>query len=324
MLTASQLLDKVNDYLENLNYSRYPQELYTPVQYVLSLGGKRVRPLLMLMSYELFQRDINRILDQAAGIEIYHNFTLLHDDLMDCADKRRGNPTVHVKWDNNKAVLSGDAMTVLAYQYMSTCNRRYLSDVINLFSASALEICEGQELDMEFESRNDVTEEEYLEMIRLKTAVLLACSLKIGAILGDASKDDADKLYQFGIKIGLAFQLQDDFLDVYGNTENFGKNIGGDILCNKKTYLLIKAMELADAPHLEALQKWLAVVNPNPEEKIAAVTKIYNELKIPALCENKIRELYGEGVKYLENVSVVEEKKRALKDFVCRMMFREM
>src|SRR5574344_1071648 len=209
MYTASQLSEKFNKYLSELTYSRHPKGLYDPIEYVLSLGGKRVRPTLMLIAYEIFKSDVDKILDQAVGIEMYHNFTLLHDDLMDCADKRRGNPTVHIKWDNNKAILSGDAMTILAYQYMAKCETSYLPEVLKTFSETALEICEGQELDMQFEHRNDVGEAEYIEMIRLKTAVLLAGSLKIGAILGGASKEDADKLYEFGIQIGLAFQLQD-------------------------------------------------------------------------------------------------------------------
>jgi geranylgeranyl diphosphate synthase type II len=324
MFTASQLLDKINFRLENLDYFRYPEGLYAPVQYVLSQGGKRIRPILMMMAYELYQKDVDKILNQAAAIEIYHNFTLLHDDLMDCADKRRGNPTVHVKWNNNTAVLSGDAMTVLAYRYMSTCNRRYLQEIIEHFSATALEICEGQQLDMEFESRNDVSEAEYIEMIRLKTAVLLACSLKIGAILGGAIPEDATKLYNFGIQIGLAFQLQDDYLDVYGNSRSFGKNIGGDILCNKKTFLLIKAFEQADEAQTAQLCKWLTTTEFDPKEKITAVTNIYNELGISIVCGSIVRNYYAEGIKYLETVSVTEDRKRELKDFVQKLMFRVM
>lgn len=324
MLTASQLLDKINDCISGLEYVRNPIGLYTPVKYVLSLGGKRIRPILTLMAYELFDRNVYKILNQAVGIEIYHNFTLLHDDLMDCADKRRGNPTVHVKWNNNKAILSGDAMTVLAYQYLVDCNKRYLADVLNIFNQTALEICEGQELDMEFETRDDVSEGEYMEMIRLKTAVLLACSLKIGAILGGGSTEDASYLYDFGIQIGLAFQLQDDLLDVYGNTKNFGKNIGGDILCNKKTYMLICAQELANEVQTASLNCWLNAKDFNPQEKIQAVTNIYNQLNIRMLCERKIHEHFVKAAEYLSKVSVVEEKKNELKNFIRKLMFRDM
>jgi geranylgeranyl diphosphate synthase type II len=324
MLTAVQLLDKINDYLQNLDYSRYPESLYEPIRYVLSLGGKRIRPILMMMSYNLFNQNVDKILNQAAAIEIYHNFTLLHDDLMDCADKRRGNLTVHVKWNNNKAVLSGDAMTILAYLYMADCNKLYLPEVIHLFSRTSIEICEGQELDMDFETRDDVSEAEYMEMIRLKTAVLLACSLKIGAILGGASAEDAASLYDFGIQMGLAFQLQDDLLDVYGNTKNFGKNIGGDILCNKKTYLLIRAQELSDPKQADALRHWLKAVDFDPQEKIRAVTQLYNELHVRMACERKIQEYYAAAEECLSRVSVVEERKRELKGFTQRLMFRDM
>lgn len=323
MFTADQLLEKVNKHLRELSYSRHPEGLYDPIEYVLSLGGKRIRPTLMLMAYELYKNDVDKILDQAVGIEIYHNFTLLHDDLMDCADKRRGNPTVHVKWDNNKAILSGDAMTVLAYEYLSTCDSSLLSQVMMVFNNTAMEICEGQELDMEFESRNNVTEEEYVEMIRLKTAVLLAGSLKIGAILAGASEEDASQLYCFGIQIGLAFQLQDDYLDVYGNTANFGKNIGGDILCNKKTYMLIKALSLANEEQLAELNKWLTATEYNPKEKIAAVTEIYNKLDIASYCDKIIQDYYAKGIECLNRVSVAEDKKQALRAYAQKMMHRE-
>lgn len=323
MFTSEQLLDKINQHLRKLSYTRHPEGLYTPIEYVLALGGKRIRPILMLMAYELFQKDVDRILDQAVGIEIYHNFTLLHDDLMDCADKRRGHPTVHVKWDNNRAILSGDAMTVLAYEYLSTCDSKLLSKVMNVFNNTAIEICEGQELDMEFESRNDVSEEEYIEMIKLKTAVLLAGSLKIGAILAGASEKDAEQLYCFGIQIGLAFQLQDDYLDVYGNTANFGKNIGGDILCNKKTYMLIKTLSLADKDSIDELNKWLMAIKYEPNDKIVAVTNIYNRLNIASYCNDMIQDYYTKGIDCLNKVSIAEEKKQALREYAQALMHRE-
>ena len=233
MKTSDELFEKVNTFIEKLPYNREPKSLYEPIQYVLSLGGKRIRPVLMLLGYNLWKDDPERILMPAVAIETYHNYTLLHDDLMDNADKRRGNVTVHKKWDPNTAILSGDSMLVVAYQRMASVDKDKLKPVLDLFTETALEIGEGQQYDMDFEHRNDVTEDEYIEMIRLKTSVLLACSLKIGAILAGAPVSDAEALYKFGEQIGLAFQLQDDLLDVYGDPKVFGKEIGGDIMCNK-------------------------------------------------------------------------------------------
>ncbi|MDD7606288.1 MAG: polyprenyl synthetase family protein, partial [Prevotellaceae bacterium] len=258
MMKAEDILAKINDYLGHLPYDRHPSSLYEPVRYVLSLGGKRIRPTLMLLAYNLYKDDPESILMPACGLETYHNYTLLHDDLMDNADLRRGQPTVHRKWNANTAILSGDSMLVLAYQRMAQCRRDKLADVLQLFTETALEIGEGQQYDMDFEQRNDVSEAEYIEMIRLKTSVLLACALKIGAILADAPAADCDNLYRFGEQIGLAFQLQDDFLDVYGDPKVFGKAIGGDILCNKKTFMLINAYNRANAEQRAELERWLA------------------------------------------------------------------
>lgn len=324
MFTAPQLLDRINKYISELQFTRSPKGLYDPVEYVLSLGGKRIRPVLMMMAYNLYKEDVSEVFSPAAGIETYHNYTLLHDDLMDRADMRRNKPTVHKVWNDNTAILSGDAMLVLAYQFLSNCSAVHLKEVLDLFSQTALEICEGQQLDMEFEQRQDVSEAEYLEMIRLKTAVLLAASLKIGAILGGASKEDAQALYDFGIAIGLAFQLQDDFLDVYGNPEVFGKNIGGDILCNKKTYLLIKALERSDDAQRTGLLKWLQKENYAPEDKIKAVTGLYNTVGVKAVCENKMREYYAKGLEALNKVTVPVEKKQYLKSFAELLLYREM
>lgn len=324
MFTASQLLDRINIHVSELEFIRSPKGLYEPVKYVLSLGGKRIRPVLMLMGYNLYRDDISRIYGPATGIEVYHNYTLLHDDLMDRADMRRGKATVHKVWNDNTAILSGDAMLVLAYQYMTDCPPGYLKEVINLFSMTALEICEGQQMDMEFEQRSDVNEEEYIEMIRLKTAVLLAAALKIGAVIGDASPEDAALLYDFGVRIGIAFQLQDDLLDVYGDPAVFGKKIGGDILCNKKTYMLIKALERADKEQFAELKSWLTAETFSPEKKIAAVTSIYNQIGIKAICENKMREYYTRAMKSLEAVSVAEEKKKELKALMKHLMYRNM
>ena len=321
--SADQLLEKVNTYLATMPYVREPKGLYAPTEYVLSLGGKRIRPVLMLLSYQLYKENVDDILPQAAGIETYHNYTLLHDDLMDCADMRRNKPTVHKVWDENTAILSGDAMLVLAYRLMNNCPERYLKQVMDIFSQTALEICEGQQWDMEFETRNDVTVPEYMEMIRLKTSVLLSAALKIGAVLGGASEDDARKLYDFGIKMGLAFQLQDDYLDVYGDSKVFGKNIGGDILCNKKTFMLINALALADGIQRKELEKWIASTAFCPEEKIKAVTALYDKIGIGGICEEKINAYYVEGLSLLESMAVPSERKEELKSFVCHLMNRK-
>lgn len=323
MFSAAQLLDRINTYVSEIPFTRTPEGLYDPIKYVLSMGGKRIRPVLMLMAYNLYKEDVASIYKLATAIEIYHNYTLLHDDLMDRADMRRGKTTVHKVWNDNTAILSGDAMLVLAYQYMAQCTAPHLKEVMDLFSLTALEICEGQQLDMDFEHRSDVKEEEYLEMIRLKTAVLLAASLKIGAILGGATDADAQHLYDFGMHIGVAFQLQDDLLDVYGDPEVFGKKIGGDILCNKKTYMLIKALEHANDEQLSELTGWITAGTYRPEEKIASVTELYNRIGVRAVCENKMSEYYTRAINSLEAVSVTEEKKSELKKLMKHLMYRE-
>lgn len=324
MYSALHLLDKVNSYITDLKFSQTPVGLYNPIEYVLSLGGKRIRPVLMLMAYNLYKDNISQVMSQAIALETYHNYTLLHDDLMDRSDMRRGKATVHKIWDENTAILSGDAMLVLAYRYLAQNVSTHLDEILNLFSLTALEICEGQQYDMEFETRENVTAEEYIEMIRLKTAVLLAASLKIGAILGSASKDDADALYGFGLKIGIAFQLKDDFLDVYGDPEVFGKNIGGDILCNKKTYMLIKALERADRTQKKELQDWILKKEYDPLDKIKAVTKLYDEIGIGKICESKMKEYYVQGIECLSRVLVSDAKKQELKNFAEHLMYREM
>lgn len=323
MFTASELLERINSHITDLRFSRSPQGLYAPITYVLSMGGKRIRPVLMLMAYNLYKEDVTRIFALATGIEVYHNYTLLHDDLMDRADRRRGKETVHKVWGDNAAILSGDAMLVLAYQFMAQCPAEHLKEVMDLFSLTALEICEGQQLDMEFEDRKDVKEEEYLEMIRLKTSVLLAASLKIGAILGGASAEDAERLYDFGVNLGVAFQLKDDFLDVYGNSAVFGKNIGGDILCNKKTYMLIKAFEHATDSQRDELNRWIDAKSFNPAEKIAAVTDLYNQMDVRGLCEKKMQEYSERAAKSLAAVSVNVEKREGLKTLMESLMYRE-
>ena len=321
--SASQLLDKINAYLENMPYSRPPKGLYDPIQYELSLGGKRIRPVLMLMAYNLYKEDVDSILSQAAGLETYHNHTLLHDDVIDKADMRRNKPTVHRVWNENAAILSGDAMLILACRLMADCPSDKLKEVLDVFTQTTMEICEGQQWDMEFETRMDVSVDEYIEMIRLKTSVLLAAALKIGACMAGASVDDADKLYDFGVSMGLAFQLQDDWLDVYGDPKVFGKNIGGDILCNKKTYMLITALTQADDKQSEELQRWISATDAEPAEKISAVTHIYNEMRIGEQCMAMADSYYAEGLALLDGISLPAERKEMLKQFVCSLMNRK-
>ncbi len=323
MITADEILKLVNDYLDKMPYDRKPASLYDPIRYVLSMGGKRIRPVLMLLAYNMFKDDPETILMPACALETYHNYTLLHDDLMDNADLRRGHMTVHKKWDANTAILSGDSMLVLAYQRMAQCEPAKMSQVLSVFTETALEIGEGQQYDMDFENRDDVKEEEYIEMIRLKTSVLLACALKIGAILAGASAEDADNLYRFGEKIGLAFQLQDDYLDVYGDTSVFGKAIGGDITSNKKTYMLINAFNRANPDQRKELERWVTVKDFCREEKIAAVTRLYNEIGIDRLAQDKIAQYFDESREYLAAVSLPEERKVELTAYAQRMMKRK-
>lgn len=322
-MKIDEILTAVEEFISRLPYDRKPESIYEPIKYVLSIGGKRIRPVLMLLAYNLYKDDPKRILMQACALETYHNYTLLHDDLMDNSDVRRGMPTVHKKWNANTAILSGDSMLVLAYQRMSQCPQDKLKPVIELFTETALEIGEGQQYDMDFETRNDVTENEYIEMIRLKTSVLLACATKIGAIMAGAPESDQDNLYKFGEQIGLAFQLQDDLLDVYGDPKVFGKAVGGDITCNKKTFMLINAYNRANAEQRAELDKWINAKLFDRNEKIAAVTKIYNEIGIRALCEEKIEYYFNQAKTYLDAVSVTDEKKQELMEYADRLMKRK-
>lgn len=323
MLTSKEILKKVNEFIDQLPYERKPQSLYDPIKYVLSIGGKRVRPVLMLLAYNMYKEDPERILMPACALETYHNYTLLHDDLMDNADVRRGVPTVHRKWDANTAILSGDSMLVLAYHRMLQCDADKQPEVMSLFTETALEIGEGQQYDMEFENRDDVTEEEYIEMIRLKTSVLLACAMKIGGILAGASAEEADNLYKFGEKVGLAFQLQDDLLDVYGDPKVFGKAVGGDITCNKKTYMLINAFQRANSEQRAELERWVSAKDFDRQEKVAAVTEIYNQIGIRHICEEKINYYFEESKKYLAKINVADERKQILLQYTAEMMKRE-
>ena len=321
-MTSAEILQKVNGALSALSYDRQPASLYEPISYVLSMGGKRLRPVLMLLSYQLYREQPDDIMMQALGLETFHNYTLLHDDLMDGADMRRGHQTVHRRWNDNKAILSGDAMLIMAYRLMAQCSADKLPQVMQLFSETALEIMEGQELDVSFETRNDVSEEEYIEMIRLKTSVLLACALKMGALLADAPQEDAQLLYRIGERVGLAFQLQDDLLDVYGDPKVFGKAIGGDIVQNKKTYMLINAFNRANDGQRAELTRWVQTTDFDRQEKVAAVTRLYDEIGIRSLCEAKIEAYFAEATQLLNQLGVAEERKACLRQYTAGMMHR--
>ena len=323
LFSSEELLKMVNEALDSLVYDRRPATLYEPISYVLSLGGKRIRPVLMLLAYNMYKDDPQKIMLQAIGLETYHNFTLLHDDLMDDADMRRGHETVHRKWDANQAILSGDTMLLQAFQRVTACDTDKLMEVMRLFIQTTIEIDEGQQLDMEFETREDVAEEEYVEMIRLKTSVLLACALKMGGLLAGASDSDQAALYSLGEKVGLAFQLQDDLLDVYGDPKVFGKNIGGDIVSNKKTYMLINAINRADDYQREQLRTWIRARKFDRDFKVASVTAIYDAIGIRQLCEQRINEYFEQGRKYLNQISVGEERKEVLRQYIAQMMNRQ-
>lgn len=320
MRTFEEILRTIEEAIARLEFNQPPRSLFDPITYTLSLGGKRIRPALALMACDLFGGKNEDVLQPALGLEVFHNFTLLHDDLMDEADRRRDKPTVHKLWNPNVAILSGDAMLICAYQLVAKANDKA---ILELFSRTALEICAGQQYDMEFESRSDVTEEEYIEMIRLKTAVLLACALKVGAMIGGASTADADALYDYGIHIGLAFQLQDDLLDVYGDPKTFGKNIGGDILCNKKTFLLINALSAASEEQRQVMEDWMARKSYDALEKIAAFTNLYNELSIRDLTERRIEDYYRMASEDLARLSVAPETLSVLKGTCDRLMKRK-
>lgn len=317
------MLNKINDYINNLPLHVEPRGLYEPIEYILSLGGKRIRPVLMMMAYEMWKDDSEKILPQAVALETFHNFTLLHDDVMDHADVRRGKPTVHKKWDENTAILSGDNMLVLSFKWIQQCPADKMPAILECFTTTAIEIDEGQQHDVDFESRNDVSEEEYIEMIRLKTSVLLACAVKIGAIMADAPQEDVENLYKFGEAMGLSFQLQDDYLDVYGDPAVFGKAIGGDITSNKKTYMLINALQKAEGADKEELEKWIAAADFDREEKVKAVTSLYNKLGIDRMAKAKMEQYYAEAIAYLEKINVAEAKIKALRDYADAMMKRE-
>ncbi len=316
------ILNKIEAALAAIPYPQQPEGLYEPIRYVLSMGGKRLRPTLTLMAYALYKEDTERALPTAIGLETYHNHTLLHDDLMDKADMRRGKATVHKKWDENTAILSGDTMLIMAFQHILRTDCHRLPEVLNLAARTMQEICEGQQYDINFENRNDVREEEYIEMIRLKTSVLLACALKAGALIADAPEEDCELLYQFGEKIGLAFQLQDDYLDCYGDPAVFGKQIGGDICCAKKTFMLINAFNRANDAQKAELKRLLNDVDER-KEKVAGVLALYDELEIPALCRERMETLYAEARRIFNSLPIDAERKQPLWNYAEKLLNRK-
>ncbi|WP_423862341.1 polyprenyl synthetase family protein [Alloprevotella tannerae] len=315
-------LAQIENALSQQAYPTRPAGLYEPIAYALSGGGKRVRPHLTLLACSLYSDEPEKALSAALSVETYHNHTLLHDDLMDGADLRRGRPTVFRKWDANTAILSGDTMLILAFNLLLEGGYPNAVELLQLLARTAREVCEGQQYDMNFEQRNDVTEAEYIEMIRLKTSVLLACALKMGALVAGAPADQADLLYRFGEQIGLAFQLQDDYLDCYGDPAVFGKQIGGDIASAKKTYLLINALESADEKQRADLNRLLSDEAMPRAEKLAAVIQIYNALDIPARCQARISAYYEAAREVFNQLNVAPERKQPLWDFAEKMLHR--
>lgn len=319
----SRIQIELSNQIKNLNLGSQPSELYEPIRYTLDLGGKRMRPLLAILAYSALKDDWSEIVRPALSIELFHNFTLIHDDIMDEAPLRRGEPTVYKKWNKDIAVLSGDALMILAYDLMLEAGYDDIKYLMRRFNRCAIEVCEGQQLDMNFESRNEVSEAEYLEMIKLKTAVLLGFSLEFGALLGGMSQVDAKKLRAFGINIGIGFQLKDDLLDVYGDADKFGKQVGGDIIANKKTLLLIKACELASGETKEELDRWINTTEFDPDQKVMSVKAIYDKLNIRKITESKMNEYFDLGFKQLDELQRKNLKLEHLRAFTKALIQRE-
>ncbi len=321
MYTISELQEIISRELRGKEYPASPRELYEPISYMLELGGKRLRPALLLMGCNLYSDRIEQAIRPALAIEVFHNFTLLHDDIMDLAPLRRGQQTVHEKWNTSVAILSGDVMLVEAYKLMMGVEPALLPRVLSIFNQTAVEVCEGQQIDMNFEKQQLVTIDQYLEMIRLKTSVLLGAALKIGALLGGADEKEAVLLYEFGVSMGLAFQLQDDILDVYGDPEKFGKQVGGDIISNKKTFLLIKAREIAAGPDAIALDQWLT--SEDVAGKVPAVTALFDRFGVRELAEAQMDTFARKAFDCLDQLTVPGDRKERLQQFASQILVRE-
>jgi geranylgeranyl diphosphate synthase type II len=313
----------IEDRLKQLYVPEEPKDLYEPIRYILQLGGKRIRPALTLMTANLYGQKIDEAMPAALALEVFHNFTLLHDDLMDKALIRRGKPTVHTCWNDNIAILSGDAALILAYQFLEQLSDSVFKNTFRVFNQTAIEVCEGQQFDMDFENRMDVSVAEYLEMIRLKTSVLIAASMKIGAICAEASLPDQNLLYEIGENLGLAFQLQDDYLDVFSNSDTFGKENGGDILNNKKTYLLINALNSDNTKLVNELKVWLEKKEYNPEDKIAAVKDIYKQLETGEETQLQAISFINNAIELLNQLEVPSENKKPIENIIFKLMYRE-
>ncbi len=326
MITIATYQKQIEEALKDKKYGSNPKELYEPISYIMSLGGKRLRPVLVFIATDIFDGDTSKALHPALAIELFHNFTLVHDDLMDKAPLRRNQPTVHEKWNNNIAILSGDAMMVRAYQELCLADPTMLPQLLEIFSDTAVKVCEGQQYDMNYESMTKVSIQQYIKMIELKTAVLLGGALKIGAAIGGALEEDAQRLYDFGKHIGIAFQLQDDILDVYADAAKFGKQKGGDIIANKKTYLLLKALEMAESNRYmkEELHQWIAAPHFDAKEKVEAVINIYNFLNVKELARTEMQKHYELALTFLIDIPVAESKKQSLIAFAESLMVREM
>ena len=315
--------EALNQAIISLELGNNPSELYDPIKYMLSLGGKRMRPLLTLLAYHLSKDDWQTVINPALAVEVFHNFTLIHDDIMDEAPLRRGKLTVYKKWNKDIAILSGDVMMVKAYDLLLEVNSEHLGYIMRLFNKCAVEVCEGQQLDMNFEKIDNVSETDYIQMIKLKTAVLLGFSLELGGLLGGMNTDNAANLREFGIKMGIGFQLKDDILDVYGDQEKFGKQVGGDIIANKKTYLLIKALELADDNLSVELDKLIAHNELDPKYKVSSVMKIYDEIGIKAVAEEKMNQYFEEAFLCLDQIQIEKNRLQILKSFAKGLIHRE-
>jgi len=323
MKSIAHLTTEFNDFLTTKTQPRAPESLYDPVNYILSLGGKRIRPALVMMSVSLFDLPIKKALNAALAVEVFHNFSLVHDDIMDDAPTRRGQDTVHEKWDINTGILSGDAMLIWAYQCFESYEPQQFFQLVKLFSKTAQEVCVGQQYDMDFEIQNDVKIDEYLEMIRLKTAVLVACAFQMGGIIANTSECNQQKLYDFGQNLGIAFQIQDDLLDAYGDPKTFGKQIGGDIIENKKTFLFLKTLELSSKNDNNQIKHLFSIQASNKVAKIDAVMQIYNRYNVKDEAAKQIQSYTQNALKSLSNLNIAEDKKAKLKLFAEELMQRE-
>jgi geranylgeranyl diphosphate synthase type II len=323
MHSIYQYQEFLSDYLQSQYEDKEPRNLYEPIHYILDLGGKRMRPVLTLMSAEVFDADYKKALPAALAVEVFHNFSLVHDDIMDDAPLRRGKETVHEKWNLNTGILSGDAMLILAYQYFEQYEPIIFRDLAKLFSKTALEVCEGQQWDVDFEERNDVTIPEYLKMIQYKTAVLVAAAMKMGAIIAETSEENANLIYDFGLNLGLAFQLQDDFLDAFGDPETFGKQVGGDIIENKKTYLYLKAVAFSKEAEAKELRRLFSIQPEDNTEKIKTVKELFNNSGASKATQDAIQDFTFKAFQTLDKMNISTEKKGMLKAFGENLMGRK-